>query len=557
MFTGFARERNKMTEPTIFDCWTAYGIRPGMDPAERYSLEHLLADLDHYGVAGALVRHEQAYYYDPMHANRRLTREIRAHRDRLFPCWTVMPHQAGDFPEPGELAGMMEAENIRAVCLRPSRNGFPLHEDVLGPLAEMLNARRTVILTTIGELGSDYERAVRFCRIFGACPVIIGDAYWSQWRLMVAIMDACANARMECHLFQANRAVEFLAGRYGAERVLFGSGLIAHSAGAARGFVDWSLMNEKDVAKFAGGNLAELLGQGPEAAETAAEADEIVRAVRSGKPVPIPVLDAHCHVLDEGLNGGGVEYVMLKGDVTHMLELTRRSGIDLTAMMSWNGTVSMDVEAGNKLMEEVVRAAPEEVVGLSSCNPVVQSAEEIRAMCRLLHLELGFRGMKPYWTNRVSYADERYGPYWEFCNEHKLYGLLHVSPEAGGIEAVSTLAERYPEATFLIAHSGGSWDFARQVAEVANKYPNVCAELTLTPVPNGIVEWLCETIGVDRVLFGTDAPMRDPRPQVGWCVYTRLGEAEKRKILGENFARILRLGALPGHELPAIILKMK
>jgi hypothetical protein len=39
--------------------------------------------------------------------------------------------------------------------------------------------------------------------------------------------------------------------------------------------------------------------------------------------------------------------------------------------------------------------------------------------------------------------------------------------------------------------------------------------------------------------------MRDPRPQLGWVLYTRLPEPDKRLILGENFRRILRSGRLP------------
>jgi predicted TIM-barrel fold metal-dependent hydrolase len=30
------------------------------------------------------------------------------------------------------------------------------------------------------------------------------------------------------------------------------------------------------------------------------------------------------------------------------------------------------------------------------------------------------------------------------------------------------------------------------------------------------VEFLVEATGADHILFGTDAPMRDPRPQLGW-----------------------------------------
>lgn len=545
-----------MPERLIFDCWCAYGPRPGKDVEARWTLDHLRSDLDFYGIAGALVRHEQAYYYDAMQANRRMMRQIAGDRDRLFPCWTVLPHQAGDFPEPRELARMLEGEDVRAVCLRPARNAYPIHRDILGPLAEVLNPRRMPILTTIADLKESYDAAVTFCELFEDCPVIIGESNWGQWRLMLAILDRYPNARIECHLFQANRAVEFLAARYGIGRVLFGSGLLVHSAGAARGFVDWSLMDDGAVDRSAGRNLADLLGEGPKrAAEMPANADALIREARAARPLSIPVLDAHCHVLDEGLNGAGAGYVMIQGDVTNMLELTRRMGVDVTAMMSWSGPVSMDVESGNALVERVVRAAPDQVLGVSSCDPTHQAAERIVAECERLHGRLGFRGMKPYYTNRLSYTDDSYRPYWEYGNAHRLYALLHTSPEAGGMAALCDLAARYPELTFLIAHSGGSWSFAREVRDVLLKYPNVMAELTLTPVPNGIVEWLCSAAGPDRVLFGTDAPMRDPRPQLGWCVHTRLTPAEKAKVLGGNFARVLRRGQLPGHALPATVLR--
>jgi len=110
---------------------------------------------------------------------------------------------------------------------------------------------------------------------------------------------------------------------------------------------------------------------------------------------------------------------------------------------------------------------------------------------------------------------------------------------------------RYPNFHCLIAHSGGSFAFADQVIEVARKAPNIYAELTLTPVTNGVIEYLAERIGADRVLYGTDIPMRDPRPQLGWVVFSRLSEADKRQVLGENFRRILSDGRLPGHGLPA------
>jgi len=61
----------------------------------------------------------------------------------------------------------------------------------------------------------------------------------------------------------------------------------------------------------------------------------------------------------------------------------------------------------------------------------------------------------------------------------------------------------------------------------------------LTPVTNGVIEWLAAEVGDDRILFGTDAPMRDPRQQFGWVVWADLPPASRRRILGANFQRLL------------------
>ncbi len=532
-----------MSDSVIVDSWTCYGPGPEKDAQERWTLKHLLEDMDFNGLPGALVRHRQMFCYDAMHVNYRLLAEIKPHRNRLLPVWAVQPHQAGDFPSPSELCRRMSNENIKAVFIQPALQGYPVHGDILKPLAEVLNAERSLILTTLSELGNNYTEVLNFCRLFADCPILLGEASWSQWRLVSAIMEVCPNVHLELHLLQGNRAVECLARRYGIGRLLFGSGLTKHSAGAARGFVDWSLLSPSELNQFTGRNLLRLLGLNlPFQSSMPAAADQFVQSAAAGKPLPGPVMDAHCHVLDDGLQGAGARYVMPRGDAAGILELTRRTGIKKTAMMSWNGSVGMDVSAGNSLIEKIVANYPREVIGVSSCDPTHQNPQEIEAMCRRLHLEKGFGGMKPYHRNGLSYADAGYDSYWKFGEAHSLYALLHVHPAAGGLEAIRKLAEHYPGLTILIAHAGGSWSFARQVADLVKEYSNIMAELTLTSVPNGIIEWLCREVGADRVLFGTDAPMRDPRPQLGWCVYTRLFEDDKKKVLGGNFARVLKLG---------------
>jgi predicted TIM-barrel fold metal-dependent hydrolase len=82
-------------------------------------------------------------------------------------------------------------------------------------------------------------------------------------------------------------------------------------------------------------------------------------------------------------------------------------------------------------------------------------------------------------------------------------------------------------------------EVAVEYAKYAKKYPNCYLQLTYTSVTLGSIEYLVKEVGADRILYGTDAPMRDPRPQLGWLVYANISEEDKRLILGTNMQKVL------------------
>ena len=47
--------------------------------------------------------------------------------------------------------------------------------------------------------------------------------------------------------------------------------------------------------------------------------------------------------------------------------------------------------------------------------------------------------------------------------------------------------------------------------------------------------------GAERILFGTDSPWKDQKEQVDTIRHLPLREDEKRLILGENAARLLKI----------------
>ena len=55
-----------------------------------------------------------------------------------------------------------------------------------------------------------------------------------------------------------------------------------------------------------------------------------------------------------------------------------------------------------------------------------------------------------------------------------------------------------------------------------------------------MIEFLVEQVGADKVLYGSDFPMRDPAPQLGWVCYAKIPVEDKKKILAGNVARLLQ-----------------
>ena len=59
------------------------------------------------------------------------------------------------------------------------------------------------------------------------------------------------------------------------------------------------------------------------------------------------------------------------------------------------------------------------------------------------------------------------------------------------------------------------------------------------PCLAGVIDYLVEGCGADRVVYGSDQPMRDPRQQLGWVVFSRMPVDQKRMVLRDNAQRTL------------------
>jgi predicted TIM-barrel fold metal-dependent hydrolase len=524
-----------------FDCYAGYGPFNNKDAEARWSLDHLLEDLDLASIDGALVHHHMAQTYDPMFINRRMIKELAPHRGRLAPCFAALPDCAGDFPSPKDFLKELKDNNVRAVRIDPERYNFPAIESIWAPLRDALQGEQILCIMPITYGGGvDFTKIDAILSIFNRGPCLIVNHGWTQFHAVASLMTRHAHLHLEFSHFQANRAPEFFASKFGAQRLLFGTGLPHRAPGAARGFFDYSLLPSADVEKITHQNLTRLLGFSPAPAPQSKYDDAITRAVKAGQPIPCPVWDAHCHIGHDGVAALSHNIVAHHGDAAGMLELKDKVGINKTAIMSWSGPLSMDTDHGNQTVAHAVARHPDRFIGLSTINPDYDSPEKIQEIIRHYHTKLRFPGLKTFTPcQSIDYDNPLLHDWLQYGNDHRLYMVFDPNGGTAATHVADHLAARYPQLSIHLDHCGQSWPYARWAVGLLKKHPNFFAQLNFTMVTNGVIEYLAREIGAHRMLFGTDSPMRDPRPQATWLAFTRISEADKRLIYADNFKRDL------------------
>jgi predicted TIM-barrel fold metal-dependent hydrolase len=459
-----------------------------------------------------------------------------------------MPHQTGEMAPPAELVQQLRDNNIRAVKMFPRLHRFPFTVDICGPLlAELENNGIPLLL----EGGNLYYNDVleqwnqvlvteldAVLSSFPNLPVILQGARWDATRFIHWLMSKHRNLHMDFSSHQGNRALEVFTEWFGVERLLFGTGALDKSAGAAKSFVDYCTLSNEQKAAIAGGNLARLLRveKLPAPYKAKRVADPILAAARQGKPLrDTLVIDAHAHLNHEGAAGIGFMH-SAHSDAASMVERAKTMGIDQMCISSFLA-VWTDYEEGNRITYRAMQQFPRFYRGYAALQP--QYITDWKRACDTVHRRYRMGGLKPYHPRTfMAYNDPLWKPWYEYGNRIRGHVLVHPSPDV--VAEVNDLAPKYPDLTWIIAHSGASYAEARKGIDIALKNPNVVLEITLTSVTYGVIEFMVKHLGADRVLFGTDQPMRDPIPQFGWVVYSHCTPAEKRKILGLNMQKILR-----------------
>lgn len=222
-------------------------------------------------------------------------------------------------------------------------------------------------------------------------------------------------------------------------------------------------------------------------------------------------------------------------------------GIDV-ACVSSSVAIGPDVAAGNDEVLASVAAHPDRLVGAMVVNPryPFEVADELTrtfATGGASMLKLHPEG-HAYPIDGVAYREA-----FAFANTHRLPVLIHTWGSGRGYDhpdQVDAMAADYPEANLIMAHSGGVEAGVVAAVRSARRRRNVYLDTATSLVYRGVVEYLLEEAGPEKVVFGSDATYLSHPPQLAKVVAATSDASVLRLVLGGTMDRLLTSGTPPG-----------
>jgi len=257
--------------------------------------------------------------------------------------------------------------------------------------------------------------------------------------------------------------------------------------------------------------------------------------IHSGIPLTdIEIIDLHAHL--------GPTRVMHipANDPESMIKAMDLCGIDKTVVSPIIG-IDAAIVLGNNTMLEAIRKFRGRIYGACMVNghyPEL-SLDELQR-CFSEDKDVNMIKVHPFSTF-CNMKDNRMKSIFRFASDRKLVVLVHTwldNDPYGNQDIFAELAKDYPDIQWIMGHSGGPYGSYRAV-EIAKQSENIFLDTTLSMTPAGQIEFFVSEIGSERIIFGTDNPYLDPRPQIGRVGLARISQQDRINIFSANARRMI------------------
>lgn len=146
--------------------------------------------------------------------------------------------------------------------------------------------------------------------------------------------------------------------------------------------------------------------------------------------------------------------------------------------------------------------------------------------------------------DRIRISDSRVRPLLSMAEANGLPVMVHCGrwQEISGYKYALEVASDFPGIDFILSHMGGDtpeleFGAVEEIKRrgIRNAYLGIEGVREYWAVQNAV-----ETIGAERVIFGSDFPLGHPKMYLGLVDALSIDSQQRKKILAENILRILK-----------------
>ena len=261
MVDGFRAMKEKLA---FFDssCWLGRPAVPEFLTVD--TVDGLLTQMARFRIQRAVVSHMASRDYDPTVGNEMLLDGIRG-ADDLFGAVTLVPSATGEQGDPGVYLDRCIQGKARLARLFPTLHRFSLGEWCCGDVLTAMQERRIPLLIWHSETSWDtlFSLAVKYPEL----PIIVEGTEGTGRKILYfnrfyyALLEKTRNVSIELHYTYNFLLLEDMVGKFGAERLVFGSYLPVQDPNATMMRITHARISDDDKKSIAGGNLERLVGR--------------------------------------------------------------------------------------------------------------------------------------------------------------------------------------------------------------------------------------------------------------------------------------------------------
>lgn len=261
------------------------------------------------------------------------------------------------------------------------------------------------------------------------------------------------------------------------------------------------------------------------------------------------IIDCHCHVYPDKIAAKAVKgigdfyglHMDMAGTVSDMKNAERDANISDCIIFSV-ATKQSQVRSINEFIASEVAKDPVHLTGLGTLHP---DSDDIDGDIEQI-ISLGLKGVKLHPdVQQFKIDDYRCLKIYEKC-EGRLPILMHTGDKRydfSNPNRLKPILEIFTGLTVIGAHLGG-WSIwekaARELCGFGNFY--VDCSSSLYALDKTTATGIIQEYGSERVLFGTDYPMWEPKAELARFDSLPLTEKERQDILWKNAVRLFGIG---------------